>query len=46
LKKAAIEGTFLELDEVSGLAKSMESVRLIVRFFEAAEEDEYPRLRS
>jgi len=46
LKKAAIEGTFLEVEEVAGLAKSLESVRLIVKFFEAKEEDEYPELRK
>ncbi len=45
LKKAAIEGTFMEIEEVNGLAKSLESVRLIVRFFEGKEEDEYPQLR-
>lgn len=46
LKKAAIEGTFLEVEEVAGLAKSLESVRLIVNFFQGREEDEYPRLRQ
>jgi DNA mismatch repair protein MutS2 len=45
LKKAAIEGTFMEIEEVGGLAKSLESVRMIVRFFEGREEDEYPQLR-
>ncbi|MEX0980970.1 MAG: Smr/MutS family protein [Bacteroidales bacterium] len=44
LKKAAIEGTFLEIEEVNGLAKSLESVRLIVKFFEGREKDEYPQL--
>jgi len=46
LKKAAIEGTFLEVEEVAGLAKSLESVRLIVKFFEGREEDEFPELRK
>lgn len=46
LKKAAIEGTFLEVEEVAGLAKSLESVRLIVNFFQGREEDAYPRLRQ
>ncbi|MEX0985857.1 MAG: Smr/MutS family protein [Bacteroidales bacterium] len=46
LKKAAIEGTFLEVDEIFGLAKSLESVRLIVNFFEDKEENIYPRLRK
>jgi len=46
LKKAAIEGTFLEIEEVFGLSKSLESVRLIVKFFEGTADDKYPRLRS
>ncbi|MFC2089434.1 endonuclease MutS2 [Bacteroidota bacterium] len=46
LKKATIEGTFLEVDEVAGLSKSMESVRMILRFFKEGEDDEYPRLRE
>jgi len=46
LKKAAIEGAFLEVEELAGLAKSLESVRLIVNFFQNREEDEYPRLRE
>lgn len=46
LKKAAIEGTFLELEEVAGLAKSLESVRLIIRFFEASEDEDYTQLRK
>lgn len=45
LKKAAIEGTFLEVEEVDGLGRSLESVRMIVKFFEGREEDEYPNLR-
>ncbi len=46
LKKAAIEGTYLETEEVDGLARSLESVRLIVRFFGETEEDKYPQLRE
>ena len=46
LKKAKIEGTFLEVEEVAGLAKSLESVRQIVHFFQGREEDEYPQLRK
>lgn len=45
LKKAAVEGTFLEVDELAGLARSLESVRMIVKFFEGREEDAYPNLR-
>jgi len=45
LKKAEIEGTFMEKEEVAGLSKSLESARLIVKFFEGREEDEYPSLR-
>lgn len=46
LKKASIEGTHLEVEEVAGLAKSLESVRLIVKFFEGDKKDEYPRLKE
>jgi DNA mismatch repair protein MutS2 len=46
LKKAAIEGTHLETEEVDGLAKSLESVRLIVRFFGGTTDDKYPQLRK
>ncbi|MDF1571474.1 MAG: Smr/MutS family protein [Bacteroidales bacterium] len=46
LKKAAVEGAFLEVDELAGLAKSLESVRLIINFFQDREENEYPRLRE
>jgi len=46
LKKAAIEGTFMEVDEVHGLSKSLESVRLIVRFFETSDPQDYPRLKE
>ena len=46
LKKAALEGAYLELEEVFGLQKSLESVRQIIKFFEAKEEDEYPQLRA
>ncbi len=46
LKKASIEGTHLETEEVEGLAWSLESVRQIVRFFEDREVDEYPQLRK
>ncbi len=46
LRKAAIEGTFLEIEEINGLARSLESVRLIVRFFAGREADDYPRLKE
>ncbi|MCF8224840.1 MAG: Smr/MutS family protein [Bacteroidales bacterium] len=46
LKNAAIEGTFMEVEDVAGLAKSLESVRLILNFFEKREGEEYPHLRK
>jgi DNA mismatch repair protein MutS2 len=46
LRKATIEGTHLEVDEVAGLARSLESVRLIVKFFEGDRKEEYPRLKE
>jgi len=46
LKKATVEGTYLELEEVKGLAKSLESVRLIKRFFDQQEEEAFPELKK
>ncbi len=46
LQKATVEGTYLDVDEISGLAKSMESVRLIIQFIKADEEHKFPRLRE
>ena len=46
LKKAAIEGTHLEVEEVFAIGKSMESVRAILKFFTSDEAEEYPRLRD
>ncbi len=44
LKKAAIEGAFLEEEEVFSIANSLETVRAIVRFFQSDEKKKYPNL--
>ncbi len=44
LEKAAVEGSFLLEEDLSALVKSLDSVRAILRFFKAEEEDSYPSL--
>ena len=46
LKKAEVEGTYLLEEEVSGLVKSLDSVRAILHFFKSDEEEKYPALRE
>ncbi|MEZ5070838.1 MAG: Smr/MutS family protein [Bacteroidales bacterium] len=46
MKKAAVEGTYLLEEEVFSLWKSLESVRAILHFFAADEEEKYPALRT
>ncbi len=47
LKKARVEGSFLEAEEVFGLKKSLEAIKSVLRFFKAHEEKEkYPVLRK
>ncbi|MFO7657002.1 MAG: Smr/MutS family protein [Bacteroidales bacterium] len=47
LKKAKVEGTFLETEEVFMLKKSLEAIRSVLSFFKAVEEKEkYPGLRN
>ncbi len=46
LKKASVEGTYLDEEEIAGLAKSLESVRLILHFIKADEENDYPSLKE
>ncbi|MFZ5941758.1 MAG: endonuclease MutS2 [Bacteroidota bacterium] len=44
LKKAAIEGAFLEEEEVNAIGKSLDTVRAIVQFFRSDEKVRYPQL--
>ena len=46
LKKARIEGTYMELEELYNLKRSLESISAILRFFQGKEEGEYPYLRK
>jgi DNA mismatch repair protein MutS2 len=46
LKKARIEGTYMELDELYNLKRSLESISAILRFFQGKEEKEYPYLKQ
>ncbi|MBN2212784.1 MAG: Smr/MutS family protein [Bacteroidales bacterium] len=47
LKKARIEGTFLETEEVFNLKKSLEAIKSVLQFFKVREEKEkYPVLRK
>ncbi|WP_372750953.1 endonuclease MutS2 [Labilibaculum sp.] len=46
LEKARIEGTYMELDELYNLKRSLESISAILRFFQGKEEKEYPYLKQ
>lgn len=46
LKKAVVEGTYMVEEEVFGLVKSIDSVRAILHFFKADEEEKYPTLQE
>ena len=46
LKKARVEGTFLEAFELFDLKRSLDTFRSILNFFQNQEEDEYPALRA
>ena len=44
LEKVRIDGTYLELEELYHLKRSLESISSILRFFQKKEEGEYPYL--
>ncbi|RXQ97742.1 endonuclease MutS2 [Ancylomarina salipaludis] len=44
LEKIRIEGTYLELEELFNLKRSLESISAILRFFKNKEEGSYPHL--
>jgi DNA mismatch repair protein MutS2 len=46
LKKIKVIGTFLEVNEIVGLRKSLESIQAILVFFKNKEEGKYPNLRE
>lgn len=46
LKKAAVQGAFLEIGEIVSLRKGLSMVYSLIAFFKNKEEDSYPRLRA
>lgn len=46
LEKIRIDGTYLELEELYNLKRSLESISAILRFFQKKEQDEYPYLQK
>ncbi len=46
LKKAAVQGTFLEIGEIVSLRKGLSMVYSLIAFFKNKEEDSYPRLSA
>lgn len=46
LSNVTVEGTYLELNELYNLKRSLESISAILRFFNNKEETEYPYLRK
>jgi DNA mismatch repair protein MutS2 len=46
LKKAMVEGTYLLAEEVSGLSRSLDSIRAILGFFRSDDAGKYPALQD
>ncbi|MBI9057623.1 MAG: Smr/MutS family protein [Labilibaculum sp.] len=46
LEKIRIDGTYLELEELYNLKRSLESISAILRFFQGKEDGEYPYLKK
>jgi DNA mismatch repair protein MutS2 len=46
LKKARVEGTYLETGEVYDLKRSLETIKAILRFFKNTATEKYPRLKK
>lgn len=46
LSNVNVEGTYLELDELFNLKRSLESISAILRFFNKGEDNQYPYLRK
>ena len=45
LKKAAVIGAFLDVEEIVALRKGLSTVHALVAFFGGREDEKYPRLR-
>ncbi len=46
LAKARVEGTYLEVQEVFNLKRSLESLRGMINFFNASGNEQYPNLKK
>ncbi len=46
LKKARIEGAYLDVFEIFDLKRSLDSIRAILSFFKGKDNDKYPQLRK
>jgi DNA mismatch repair protein MutS2 len=46
LKKARIEGAYLDVIEIFDLKRSLDSIRGILNFFKGKDNDQYPRLKE
>ncbi len=46
LKKAKVPGTFLDIDEVYNLKRSLETIKAILRFFKNTAPEKYPLLKQ
>jgi DNA mismatch repair protein MutS2 len=46
LKKARVEGTYLETEEVNDLKRSLETIKAILRFFKNTSAEKYIRLKK
>ena len=46
LKKAAVIGAFLDVEEIVALRKGLSTVHALVAFFGGREDEKYPRLRE
>jgi len=46
LKKARVEGTYLETEEVFDLKRSLETIKAILRFFKNTAQEKYPLLKK
>ena len=46
LRKARVEGTYFEVEEVYDLRRSLDTIKSILRFFSNTAADKYPRLKK
>lgn len=46
LRKARLEGSYLEVNEIFDIKRSLDSIRAILHFFKGKEDEQYPQLRK